>query len=348
MICLITRDNSSVFEMLNKYFKIQKFDNFKDFINTYNEDTNAANIPLAIICEEKIDSLTIYDVISKKMISNDFDRTPVLVIKDELIGFERECIHNGIIDDYISRKTEIDNLVERIRFLLMNRYEIRNSKGKTRSSKKPYHSLNLTLRKIIDLSFSAFLLLALIPLFVIVGIIIKLESKGPVFYLSYRAGNGYNIFKIIKFRTMFLDSDKMLEKLKNQNQYKSEKGESTFFKMDNDPRVTKFGSFLRKTSIDELSQIINVLKGDMSLIGNRPLPLYEAEKLTRDKMAKRFSAPAGISGLWQVKKRGKTEMSDSERIKLDVEYAENYNVLMDMKIFFQTFPALLQESPVKV
>ncbi len=121
---------------------------------------------------------------------------------------------------------------------------------------------------------------------------------------------------------------------------------SAFFKISNDPRVTRVGNFLRKTSIDELPQLINILNGDMSLIGNRPLPLYEAEKLTNDHDIERFNAPSGLTGLWQVTKRGKCSVSEKERIELDKTYAREWSLAMDFKILMKTFPSLLQEENV--
>jgi lipopolysaccharide/colanic/teichoic acid biosynthesis glycosyltransferase len=121
---------------------------------------------------------------------------------------------------------------------------------------------------------------------------------------------------------------------------------SAFFKIKDDPRITKVGNVIRNLSIDELPQLWNVFIGNMSIVGNRPLPLYEAEKLTTDKYALRFAAPAGITGLWQVEKRGKGDMSEEERLMLDNTYAQNHSLANDLKLIFKTIPALLQKENV--
>lgn len=120
-----------------------------------------------------------------------------------------------------------------------------------------------------------------------------------------------------------------------------------FIKIENDPRVTKMGHFMRKYSVDELPQLINILKGDMSIVGNRPLPLYEAEMLTQDHYIDRFMAPSGLTGLWQVEKRGDGgKLSPEERKALDINYAHNFSFMMDMKIIFKTFTAFIQKENV--
>ncbi len=129
-------------------------------------------------------------------------------------------------------------------------------------------------------------------------------------------------------------------------QYKRQKLGKTFNKIKNDPRVTKVGRLIRKTSIDELPQLFNVLRGEMSIVGNRPVPLYEAELLTSDSWTERFLAPAGITGLWQVSKRGKSDMSNEERKALDNEYARNYSFWKDMIIILRTFTAFMQKEDV--
>jgi lipopolysaccharide/colanic/teichoic acid biosynthesis glycosyltransferase len=248
-------------------------------------------------------------------------------------------------------------------------------------------------KRIFDTLFAAAVLICLAPLFLLLAILIKLESKGPVFYYSYRVGTGYRIFKFWKFRSMRQDADQLLASMKGLNQYqpvmaeqseriafslcdtcrasgtscqqqlidskgelicerehkmikKAEEG-AAFVKITNDPRITRVGKFIRNTSIDELPQFFNVLCGDMSIVGNRPLPLYEAEKITTDQFAARFIAPAGITGLWQVSKRGKGgDMSEEERKMLDVEYANNYSFLNDIRIVLKTIPALFQKENV--
>ena len=196
-----------------------------------------------------------------------------------------------------------------------------------------------------DILVASVALLLLSPLLLLIALAIRLESRGPIFYIAKRAGRGYKIFNFYKFRTMIHGADKKMTDLAHLNQYNTEKA-PVFFKINNDPRITKVGSFLRNTSLDELPQLVNVLLGDMSLVGNRPLPLYEAKNLTTDDFAARFMAPAGITGLWQVKKRGTKEMSVEERISLDIDYASNCNFVTDLWIIANTPGALLQKENV--
>jgi lipopolysaccharide/colanic/teichoic acid biosynthesis glycosyltransferase len=202
------------------------------------------------------------------------------------------------------------------------------------------------LKRAFDILISFTALLFLSPILLLIAIAIKLDSRGPIFYISKRSGTGYKVFDFYKFRSMRTDADKELAKLQSENQYAKGSENAVFFKIKDDPRITKLGSLLRKTSIDELPQLFNVLKGDMSLVGNRPLPLYEAQQLTKDQISWRFLAPAGLTGLWQVTKRGKQDMSPEERIKLDMEYAMNNSFLGDIKIILRTFPALIQKEKV--
>jgi lipopolysaccharide/colanic/teichoic acid biosynthesis glycosyltransferase len=203
-----------------------------------------------------------------------------------------------------------------------------------------------SIKRLIDIVIASLALLILSPVFLLIAISIRIGSKGPVFYTSLRAGQGFKIFDFYKFRTMEMDADKKIEALAHLNQYTTGEAGPLFFKLTNDPRITRFGQFLRNTSMDELPQLFNVIKGDMSLVGNRPLPLYEAATLTTNEFVERFMAPAGITGLWQVKKRGKAEMSIEERINLDILYARRSNLLYDLRIMASTPAALWQKTNV--
>jgi lipopolysaccharide/colanic/teichoic acid biosynthesis glycosyltransferase len=200
-------------------------------------------------------------------------------------------------------------------------------------------------KRALDILISSLLIAVSFPILIIIAIAIKLDSGGSVFYSSLRAGCRYKVFKLYKFRTMCMDADLLIDSLNHLNQYDaSENSQAKFLKIINDPRITKVGKFLRKTSLDELPQLFNVLKGDMSLVGNRPLPLYEASSLTTNAYVPRFMAPAGITGLWQVTKRGYEKMSANERINLDILYAKKRSFLLDLKIMMLTPLALFQET----
>lgn len=179
-----------------------------------------------------------------------------------------------------------------------------------------------------------------------VALAIVLESRGPVFYTSKRVGTGYRVFDFFKFRSMYVGADARLFEFQHLNQYNGGGTMSLFVKLNHDPRVTRVGRFIRKYSLDELPQLINVLRGEMSLVGNRPLPLYEAEQLTRDEWSARFLAPAGITGLWQVTRRDQANMTAEERIALDVAYSRQYGIWTDLKILLRTFGAMVQEEEV--
>jgi lipopolysaccharide/colanic/teichoic acid biosynthesis glycosyltransferase len=143
---------------------------------------------------------------------------------------------------------------------------------------------------------------------------------------------------------LYADNKVVCENLYTQQ--KESNVDSAFIKIKNDPRITRIGNLIRNTSMDELPQLWNVFIGDMSIVGNRPLPLYEAEKITTDKYALRFMAPAGITGLWQVEKRGRGEMSEEERLNLDNNYAKTHSFSNDIRLIMRTIPALFQSENV--
>ena len=236
-------------------------------------------------------------------------------------------------------------LIRKVNFLKKIKYRLaQGAESRPAESFQHKTSTALFFKRTFDVIVSSSILLALSPLFILIATAIRLESRGPVFYVAKRAGRGYKIFDFFKFRTMAVGADAKIKDLNHLNQYGTGEDGPVFFKIDNDPRITKVGIFLRKTSLDELPQLVNVLIGNMSLVGNRPLPLYEAASLTTDEFAKRFMAPAGMTGLWQIKKRGKKDMSVEERITLDIDYAEKYSFLYDMWIMANTPSALLQKT----
>ncbi|WP_245957662.1 sugar transferase [Chitinophaga flava] len=273
---------------------------------------------------------------------------PLFVYTDFLtVEVRWELQKTGGIDDLITASITPEAFAEKLktarRIRELSKKASTNSASLRRSSK---YYINYFFKRTLDIAVAGTALLLLSPVFLLVAILIRLESKGPIFYISHRAGNGYKIFDFYKFRTMVVNADKLVSQLSHLNQYDATGKDPVFFKVSNDPRVTRLGAFLRNTSLDELPQLLNVVLGHMSLVGNRPLPLYEAATLTTDDYAGRFLAPAGITGLWQIKKRGQKNMSVKERINLDISYAENNSVLYDMWILANTPNALIQKDNV--
>ena len=253
-------------------------------------------------------------------------------------------VQYDIIDDVIDLFNWQFDFYSKISFLKKSKeYVFTTTRTKNRVKINPDESI---VKRIVDILLASLLIIILSPVFIIISLAIKLESKGPIFYNANRAGRGFRIFKFFKFRTMEMNADKKIDALAHLNQYSGQTEGVRFFKISNDPRITRVGRFLRNTSLDELPQLFNVIKGDMSLVGNRPLPLYEAATLTTNEFVERFMAPAGMTGLWQIKKRGKTEMSTDERIELDISYARKASLLYDFWIMAKTPAAIFQKSDV--
>lgn len=271
----------------------------------------------------------------------------ILLAEEQKVSLKTRALKEKV-NDFYSYPFDMDELLERLKFLIKFKLIKPDIKKLIPNTVQEYR-IPMG-KRLFDICFASAAILCLSPLLLFIALWIKIESSGPVIYKSKRAGTGYKIFDFYKFRSMVVDADKKLKELsKVANQY-AESGANkeplAFVKIKNDPRVTRVGSFIRNTSIDELPQLFNVLKGDMSIVGNRPLPLYEAELLTSNLWSMRFLGPAGITGLWQISKRGKSEMSDEERKGLDNFYAKNSSFLMDLKIILKTFPALLQKEQV--
>ena len=251
------------------------------------------------------------------------------------------------VDDIVSLKElGAEKLIQKVKFWKKVKLRITTVQKHVNEEVATVHnSANEFSKRTFDVIVSALLMVILSPLFLLVMIAVKLESKGPVFYISKRAGRGYKIFNFYKFRTMVAEANDKIADISHLNMYNPlrENG-PVFIKIDNDPRITRIGGFLRKCSLDELPQLWNVFCGDMSLVGNRPLPLYEAATLTTDEWAKRFMAPAGMTGLWQIKKKNKHKMSAEERLSLDINYADNSNFFYDLWIMANTPSAVIQRT----
>ncbi len=203
-------------------------------------------------------------------------------------------------------------------------------------------------KRTFDIFFALLLIVIFSPMFIIIVLVQQIESPGPIFYISERVGAGYQIFKIFKFRSMYVGADQQIHELAKTNNQYSGKGSrnKVFIKIKNDPRITYVGQVLRRTGLDELPQLLNVLRGEMSIVGNRPIPLYEAEVLVNENMLDRFNAPGGITGLWQVTKRQKSNISEKERILLDNAYTVKMNPITDLKILIKTLLIVLAASNV--
>lgn len=321
-----------------------KFDELSD-LEKYIQDCPLLLIPEVLLLEIEDDLSSIEQFVRKVR-----DNATTRGISIILLSFRgnRDLIvrvFKPLVNDIYFYPFNVSNLKERLAFLFRFKMLQYDPSLSNLENSSEYYQIPFS-KRVFDILVSSFLILLCLPIMLLVALLIKLDSKGPIIYKSKRAGFGYQVFNFYKFRSMKQDADKELDKLSALNQYTVNSGQSAFVKISNDPRITRFGAFIRNTSIDELPQLFNVFKGDMSLVGNRPLPLYEAKQLTSDEWASRFLGPAGITGLWQVSKRGCAEMSDRERRQLDNFYTEKFSFWMDLKILIKTFPALLQRERV--
>ena len=192
-------------------------------------------------------------------------------------------------------------------------------------------------KRLCDFTLASFLVVILIPIFVLIACIIKANSRGPIFFKQRRVGKNKKPFSCFKFRTMHPEAEFMLKNLLKTNEDIQIEFEHNQ-KLSNDPRITFIGKYLRFTSLDEIPQIFNVLKGEMSFIGPRPI-IEEEIKRYENKFDIAFSVNPGMSGLWQVS--GRNKLSYKRRVQLDVIYAKNLNLKLDLNIFFRTLGVIL-------
>jgi exopolysaccharide biosynthesis polyprenyl glycosylphosphotransferase len=189
------------------------------------------------------------------------------------------------------------------------------------------------LKRVFDIVVSAAIALLLLPLWLLIAVAVKLDSRGPIFYLDRRIGVGEREFGMLKFRTMVAGAQELQAELEEANE-----AGGALFKIKDDPRVTRVGRVLRRLSLDEIPQILNVLKGEMSLVGPRPLPLRDYELLEEWHRA-RYAVLPGMTGLWQIS--GRSGLDFDDLVRLDFTYIENWSIWLDVTIIARTIPAVL-------
>ena len=308
-------------------------------------ESNEENLPFAVICSFEFLEADNFLLLESIRQHPQLRIVPFITVADNASRIDKvKALQNGI-DDCYQLPVEWKNLRKRIEFLRKYKAELISMTGGKFDDELKF---NIPFgKRIFDIVFSLSLILVFSPILVLIALLVKLSSKGSIIYRSKRVGTGYQVFDFLKFRSMVCDADAQLKKLSHLNNYdkgEDKSGNVSFVKLKNDPRITTIGKFIRKTSLDELPQLFNVLMGEMSIVGNRPLPLYEAEQLTTDEWSKRFTAPSGITGLWQVSGKNKDTMTSEERIALDLNYANEFSFWMDFRILCKTLPAMIQKE----
>lgn len=204
---------------------------------------------------------------------------------------------------------------------------------KTKISKKVY----IKIKRVIDVILASVALILLSPLFAIIAIAIKIDSKGPVFFAHKRIGKNGKIIKLYKFRSMVINAEELIKSFtpEQMKEYKEN------YKLTNDPRITKVGKFLRKTSLDELPQLINIINGDLSIIGPRPVVADELEKygVNKDKF---LSVTPGLTGYWAA--NGRSNTTYEQRMEMELYYIDNLSLKMDIKVFFKTILSVVKKE----
>ena len=354
-------------------------------LQAYDHLSRSAIVPDLIICEERSSGISIFDFANMVRRQKRYDSIIFFAVTASLKSFDKTKALSSGIDDVFTPYFSAKRVAQRIAFLKMYRTYHFGKPNKGREDYK-FSGVSLLKRTFdILVASSALIVLSPVLLLVMAAIRIeskgavfyasKRVGSGYKVFDFYKLRSMYtgadqNLVDLKSQNqyassiekeelnscldcetkgsqcspTVYIDGEKMCEALHLKRE--KAKASGTFVKFKNDPRITKVGKFIRNTSIDELPQLINVLKGDMSIVGNRPLPLYEAEQLTADGWAERFNAPAGLTGLWQVEKRGGGSMSEDERKMLDIKYARANGFWYDVKLILRTVPALFQSENV--
>lgn len=240
--------------------------------------------------------------LSEKEKMKELANVPVILnirnLTPEEISFIRR---KKMADEMVDFKVEMDSINEKIEFLRFISLSITGNQSNIKIELKPssVYPDTFFLQRTTDILLSIFLIGVFSPLFVLVALAIKLESRGPVFYNSYRAGRGFKIFKLYHFRTMMVGADRMLNSFLKLNKFNNFGHAPVFLSPENDPRITRVGHFLSKSGLNKLPSLINVLNGNLSLVGKNPLHLYEAASMTNNDSADRFVMASGLSGMWK-------------------------------------------------
>ena len=224
--------------------------------------------------------------------------------------------------------------------MIKNDYSEKQYNATTKSS-----NVYLFVKRLFDFFASLFAIIILSWLLIILAILVKFSSSGPILFKDKRVGCNRKIIKVYKFRTMYSDAETNIEKYLTKEEIEIWKKER---KLENDPRITKIGKFLRKTSLDELPQLFNILFGTLSIVGPRPISENELNKNYTEKEQKQLlSAKPGLTGVWQVYGRSNVNYTSGERQKLELSYLAKRSVLFDLKIIFVTIPAVLEHKGAK-
>lgn len=313
---------------------------FEDYIAEINSFDNAFSIiqwtvsnglPDAIVCENELPAGNGLDFFNFWI--NQFDpqhNIPFILLGEDEYQLLEASGWQKTADGFLTKLNKPEILISKVLVLKKNIQDMKSS-GKSDGFPVFKYRISFT-KRLLDLFFGLIGLLVTLPFMVLIMLAIRFESRGKAFYATKRVGTGYQVFNFYKFRSTYLHPDSKVKELSQHNP---------------NPKITKVGQFIRKFSLDELPQVINLLRGDISLVGNRPLALFDAEMLTTNDWLKRLNTPAGITGLWKIEpRRNWKKLSLDERKALDNSYHEiasgSFSFRADLRIILRTIPVILR------
>jgi exopolysaccharide biosynthesis polyprenyl glycosylphosphotransferase len=305
--------------------RLERHDEFGlEMIGLVDDDVHTRNGDQKL---RKLGSLAEFD---KVLSENDIDRVLIAFSRashEQLLSCIRTCRDNRIDVDVVPRLFE----------LLDGAQTLNQIGGLPLLSigAPPLTPASKLAKRVLDVLVSLTILILLSPILLLVALLIKLDSRGPVFFRQIRAGRGNTQFKLVKFRSMYRDADERKRQFERDN----EANDEVMFKIKKDPRITRVGRFLRRSSIDEIPQLFNVLTGEMSLVGPRPLILEEAKEANTSWYARRLDLRPGITGLWQVS--GRSDLPFEEMVAFDYQYVSGWSLARDVEILLATIPVVI-------